>query len=59
MDRVRKSNREAARLFTEMFSQLGSTTVALFPTEDDATVARKEWAGVFRGEVRGKILLNI
>ena len=32
-DQIKKSNREAARLFTEMFSTISTTTAVVFPTE--------------------------
>lgn len=40
LERTKKSNREAARLFVEMFSALQSTTCVLFPTELEATEVR-------------------
>ena len=36
LERTKKSNREAARLFVEMFSALQATTCVLFPTELEA-----------------------
>lgn len=50
-DQVRRSSREAARLFTEMFSVLGSTTVVQFPTDSEASSARSSWGGKFKGTV--------
>lgn len=40
LERTKKSNREAARLFVEMFSALQSTTCVLFPTELEAAEVR-------------------
>jgi len=50
-DRIKKSNREAARLFTEMFKIIASTTVCMFPTEDEASIARNIWGSTFGGQV--------
>ena len=50
-DRVKKSNREAARLFGEMFSALSSNLVVLFPSEEEAFDARTIWGILFRGQV--------
>ena len=50
-DRVRRSNREAARLVAEMFSSISSTTVALFPSEAEANDARIKWGPTYRGQV--------
>ena len=47
-EKVKRSNREAARQFTEMFSMLDSTTVVLFTTEAEARAAKtsfKEFSG--------------
>jgi hypothetical protein len=49
-EKIKKSNREAARLFTEMFSMLQTTTVVLFPTELEALEARSAWSS-FKGQV--------
>lgn len=51
IDRIKRSNREAARLFTEMFSILSSTTIVLFPTESEASTARNLWGSKFKGQV--------
>ena len=51
LEKTKKSNREAARLFIEMFSVLSSTTVVMFPTEIEAEEARNSWASSFRGLV--------
>lgn len=48
-DQIKRSNRESARLFTEMFSSLSSTTAVLFPTETEASTARNLWGAAFRG----------
>lgn len=48
---IKKSNREAARLFGEMFTPLSSNMVVLFPSEDDAAAARSTWTVAFRGTV--------
>jgi len=50
MDKIKTSNREAARLLTEMFSILGPTTVVLFPTETEASNARNIWGKQFKGQ---------
>ena len=50
-DRIKKSNREAARLFTEMFKIIASSTVCMFPTEDEASLARNIWGSTFGGQV--------
>jgi hypothetical protein len=49
LEKVKRSNREAARLFTEMFSMLGSTTVVLFTTEAEARAAKTSFKG-FSGQ---------
>ena len=49
-DKIKRSNREAARLITEMFSILSSSTVVLFPSEDEAFAARNIWGPTFRGK---------
>lgn len=49
--RVSRSNRDAARLVLEMFSAIATTTVALFPTAEEARSAREMWAPLFRGQV--------
>jgi len=51
LERTKKSNREAARMFIEMFSALSSSTVVMFPTEIEAEEARNSWASSFRGLV--------
>ena len=48
---TKKSNREAARLFGEMFQPLSSNLVVMFSTEAEAENARKSWGVVFRGDV--------
>ena len=48
---IKKSNREAARLFGEMFQPLSSNLVVMFSTEAEAETARKSWGVVFRGDV--------
>ena len=50
-DKVLSSNREAARLFTDMFSQIQSSTTVLFPTENAAYEARNLWSASYRGSV--------
>eukprot|EP01038_Epipyxis_sp_PR26KG_P005666 gene5666-7823_t len=50
-DKIKKSHREAARLVTEMFAILSSTTVVMFPTENEATLARNTWGSKFNGQV--------
>jgi len=50
-DKVLASNREAARLYTEMFNQIQSSTTVLFPTENQAYEARNLWSASFRGKV--------
>lgn len=49
LEKIRKSNREAARLFIEMFAVLSSTTVVLFPSEIEAIEARNSWQS-FKGQ---------
>jgi hypothetical protein len=51
VEQIKKSNRESARLFTEMFSSISSTTTVLFPTESEASLARNIWGTTFRGKV--------
>lgn len=48
---VKNSNREAARLITEMFVILSSTTSVLFSTEEEAFKARNMWGSKFTGNV--------
>lgn len=48
---VSRSNREAARLITEMFAVLAPTTTVLFPTEDEAQQVRTQWGRQFKGQV--------
>lgn len=43
-DAIKKSNREAARLITEMFAVLSTTTVVIFSTEEEAAQARTLWS---------------
>ena len=50
LEKVKRSNREAARLFTEMFSMLSSTTVCMFTTEAEARNAKTAFGGAFRGQ---------
>ena len=49
-DKVKSSNREAARLLTEMFAIIGPTTTVLFPSESEASTARSIWGGKFKGQ---------
>lgn len=49
--KVKKSNREAARLVAEMFSVLSSTSIAIFPSEAEASDARMKWGSTFKGQV--------
>ena len=49
LEKVKRSNREAARLFTEMFSMLSSTTCVLFTTEAEARAAKTAFKG-FSGQ---------
>jgi len=49
LEKIKKSNREAARLFTEMFAALQTTTVVMFPTELEAMEARSGWTQ-FKGQ---------
>ena len=49
IEKIKRSNREAARLFTEMFSMLGSTTCVLFTTEAEARAAKSSFKG-FSGQ---------
>eukprot|EP01031_Cornospumella_fuschlensis_P043288 gene43288-52910_t len=53
VERTKRSNRESARLFTEMFSVLSTTTTVQFPTESEAAVARSVWGSKFKGQVLG------
>lgn len=56
-DKIKKSNREAARLFTDMFSSISSTITVLFPSENEASTARSLWSGNNKGALyRGKVL---
>ena len=56
-DKIKKSNREAARLFTDMFSSISSTVTVLFPSEGEASTARSLWTGGAKGALfRGKVL---
>ena len=49
---IKISNREAARLFTEMFSSISSTITVLFPTELEANAARNIWGTTsYRGKI--------
>jgi len=48
-DKIKRSNREAARLFTDMFAQIQSTSVVLFPSEEEAADARNGWP-TYRGQ---------
>ena len=48
---IKKSNREIARLFGEMFQPLSSNLVVMFSTEAEAETAKKTWGVVFRGDV--------
>ena len=49
--KVKKSNREAARLVAEMFSVLSTTSIAIFPSEAEASDARMKWGSTFKGQV--------
>ena len=49
-DKIRRSNREAARLVAEMFAVISAQTVALFPSEGEAADARVKWGASFRGQ---------
>jgi hypothetical protein len=49
-EKIKRSNMDAARLFTEMFSMLSSSTVALFTTEADARAAKTAFGRGFRGQ---------
>ena len=42
-DKLKRANREAARLVADMFSSISSSTVALFPSEGEASDARVKW----------------
>lgn len=50
-DRLKRSNREAVRLVADMFSVISSQTVALFPSEAEASDARVKWGPTFRGQL--------
>jgi len=50
-ERILNSNREVARLFTEMFSSIQTSTTVAFPTESAAFEARNLWSAQFRGTV--------
>jgi hypothetical protein len=50
-DRLKRSNREATRLVADMFSAISSQTVALFPSEAEASDARVKWGPTFRGQL--------
>ena len=50
-EKIKRSNREAARLVAEMFSVLSSTAIALFPSEAEASEARIKWGNTFKGQV--------
>ena len=50
-DKIRRSNREAARLVAEMFSVLSTSAVALFPSEIEASEARVKWGSSFKGQI--------
>jgi hypothetical protein len=50
-DSIKRTNREAARLYGEMFSSLATTSVILFPSEEEASTARNIWGPTFRGKV--------
>lgn len=51
MGTVQVSNRQAARLFCEMFKVLAATTVVIFPTEVEATYAQSVWVPSFQGQI--------
>ena len=50
-DKLKRANREAARLVADMFSSISSSTVALFPSEAEASDARVKWGATFRGQL--------
>lgn len=50
-DKIRRSNREAARLVADMFSVLSTSAVALFPSETEASEARVKWGSSFKGQI--------
>jgi hypothetical protein len=50
-DKVMQSNREIALLYCEMFKVLSGTSTVLFPTENEASVARNMWGSKFSGKV--------
>ena len=50
-DKLKRANREAARLVADMFSSISSSTVALFPSEGEASDARVKWGPTFRGQL--------
>jgi hypothetical protein len=50
-DKIRKSNREVARMYNDMLSSFSTNIVALFPSEEEAAIARKIWNVLFRGQV--------
>lgn len=50
-DKIKKSNREIARMFGDMLSSFSSNIVVLFPSEEEAAMARRVWGVLFRGQV--------
>ena len=50
-DKIRRSNREVARLFCDMLSAFSPKIAVLFPTEDEAAAARSVWGALFRGPI--------
>ena len=50
-NQLKRANREAARLVADMFSSISSSTVALFPSEGEASDARVKWGATFRGQL--------
>jgi len=49
-DKIKRSNRDAARLFIEMFNSINIPTVVLFPEAEEARVARDLWGATCRGQ---------
>ncbi|CAM9986338.1 unnamed protein product [Discosporangium mesarthrocarpum] len=52
-DDIQKSDRELARLFVDMFDVIGDHVVVAFPTDAEASAAKKAWAkgAPYRGKV--------
>lgn len=51
VDKIKRSNRDASRLFVEMFSSISSSIAVLFPSTGEADTARDLWAPLFRGQI--------